>query len=139
MASPGELEQQLAAWNATQQYYPRSAPIPQLVELQAAATSDAPALVAGGQVLSYGELNRRANQLAHHLQNLGVGPNVLVGLCIERSFERITGLLGILKAGGASIPLDPAYPPDRLAFMLEDAQASALVMKQNLVTRLAVQ
>ena len=80
-----EFEQQLVAWNATQQDYPRNVCVPQLVAFQAAVTPDAVALVADDQVLSYKDLNSRANQLAHHLQNLGVGPNVLVGLCVERS------------------------------------------------------
>src|SRR5215469_3957018 len=127
---------QLAVWNATQQDYPRDACIPQLVAAQAAATSDAVALVAGDQRLSYGELNRRANQLAHYLQARGVGPNVLVGLCIERSLDMMVGLLGILKAGGAYVPLDPTYPPERLIFMLGDAQVPVLVTQQHLVPRL---
>src|SRR3989441_2313958 len=135
-----EIEQrQLAAWNATQQTYPRNACVPQLVAAQAAATPDAVALVIGDQVLSYRELNQRANQLAHYLQTLGVRPNVLVGLCVERSLDMVVGLLGILKAGGAYVRLDPSYPPDRLAFMMEDAQASVLVTQQNLVSRLPAQ
>jgi len=75
------------------------------------------------QKLTYRELNAKANQLAHHLQSLGVGPEGLVGICVERSLEMVVGLLGILKAGGAYMPLDPDYPKQRLAFMLEDAQA----------------
>ena len=86
-----------------------------------------------GTQLTYRELNRRANQLAHHLQSLGVGPEVLVGLCVERSVEMVVGLLGILKAGGAYVPLDPAYPKERLAFMLEDTQAPVLLTQQRLV------
>src|SRR5262249_53780299 len=78
----------------------------------------------------------RANQLAHHLQKRGVGPEVLVGLCVERSVEMVVGLLGILKAGGAYVPLDPTYPSDRIAFMLEDAQVPVLVTQQHLFTRL---
>ncbi|HJT55100.1 MAG TPA: amino acid adenylation domain-containing protein, partial [Ktedonobacteraceae bacterium] len=87
--------------------------------------------------LSYGELDRRANQLAHYLQALGVGPDVLVGLCTERSLEMIVGLLGILKAGGAYVPLDPHYPKERLAFMLQDAQISVLLTQQRLVENVA--
>ncbi len=132
-------EWQLAAWNATQQDYPRDACVPQLVAGQAAATPDAVALVVGNQMLSYQQLNKRANQLAHSLQTLGVGPNVLVGLCVERSLDMVVGLLGILKAGGAYVPLDPSYPPDRLAFMVEDAQAPVLVTQQHLVSRLPAQ
>src|SRR5207247_2494221 len=126
--------QQLEVWNATQQDYPQVACVPQLVAMQATATPEAVAVVAGDQVLNYRELNRRANQLAHFLQTLGVGPNVLVGCCIERSLDMVVGLLGILKAGGTYVPLDPTYPSERLTFMLEDAQASVLVTQRSLVT-----
>src|SRR6266699_897197 len=129
-------EWQLAAWNATQQDYPRDACVPQLVAGQAAATPDAVALVVGNQMLSYQQLNKRANQLAHSLQTLGVGPNVLVGLCVERSLDMVVGLLGILKAGGAYVPLDPAFPAERLAFMLAASQASVLVTQQHLLPQL---
>ena len=132
-----EIEQhQIAAWNATQQDYPRDACVPQLVARQAAATPEAVALAAGDQTCTYRELNRRANQVAHYLQTLGVRPGVLVGLCVERSFDMVVGLLGILKAGGAYVPLDPGYPPDRLAFMLNDTQAPVLVTQQRLISRL---
>ena len=115
-----ETEQrQLVAWNATQQDHPSNVCVPQLVAAQAAATPDAVALVMGDQMLSYSELNRRANQLAHCLQKLGIGPNVLVGLCVEHSLDMVVGLLGILKAGGAYVPLDPTYPTERLTFMLD--------------------
>ncbi len=86
--------------------------------------------------LSYRELNQRANQLAHHLRGLGVGPEALVGLCVERSLDMLIGVLGILKAGGAYVPLDPAYPAERLAFMLEDAQVVALVAHDHLLDKL---
>ncbi len=129
-------QQQLAAWNATQQPYPLDKCVPQLVEEQAAIRPDAVALVAGHQVLRYQDVNRRANQLAHHLRAAGVGPNVLVGLCLERSPELVIGLLGILKAGGAYVPLDHTYPSERLAFMIQDAQVSALVTQQHLITKL---
>ena len=79
------------------------------------------------ETLTYGELDARANQLAHHLQSLGVGPETIVGLCVERSLDMVIGLLGILKAGGAYLPLDPAYPSQRLAFMLDDARARLVV------------
>ncbi len=124
---------------ATQQDYPRDTCVPQIVAAQAATTPDAVALVANDQVLSYRELNCRANQLAHYLQTLGVGPNVLVGCCVERSLDMVVALLGILKAGGAYVPLDPTYPPERLAFMLEDAQVPVLITKQPLATRLPTQ
>ena len=86
--------------------------------------------------LTYDELDARANQLAHHLRALGVGPEVVVGLCVERSLEMLVGLLGILKAGGAYLPLDPDYPPERLAFMLADAGAPVLVTQSALRDRL---
>src|SRR5436305_10850958 len=108
-----EIEQQLLAeWNATKRNYPQDGCVPQLIAVQAAATLDGVALVMGNQVLSYRELNKRVNRLAHYLQSLGVGPNVLVGCCMERSFDLVVGLLGILKAGGAYVPLDPTYPPE---------------------------
>jgi len=135
-----EMERlQLTAWNATRQDYPRNICVPQLVAKQAAATPDTVALVAGDQELSYGELNRRSNQLAHYLQTLGVGPNVLVGLCVERSLDMVVGLLGILKAGGAYVPLDPSYPTERLTFMLADAHAPVLVTQSFLAARLTMQ
>src|SRR5437762_5884325 len=129
-------QQQLVTWNATQQDYPQDTCIPQLVAEHAATTPDAMALVMSDKVLSYWELNQRANQLAHYLQALGVGPNVLVGLCVERSLDMVVGLLGILKAGGAYIPLDPAFPSERLAFMLADAQAPVLLTQQQLLPHL---
>ena len=135
MPSQSEFERQLAAWNTTQQNYPRNACVPQLVAQQAATTPNAVALVSDEQILTYGELNRRSNQLAHRLQALGIGSNALVGLCVERSFEMVVGLLGILKAGGAYVPLDPTYPNERLSFMLEDAQAPVLVTQKNLAAR----
>ncbi len=131
--------QQLARWNATQRDYPRNACVPQLVALQAAKHPEAVALVEGDRKFTYRELNRRANQLAHYLQSLGVHSNVLVGFCVERSLDMVVGLLGILKAGGAYVPLDPSYPSERLSFMLEDAQAPVLVTQQHLTARLSSQ
>src|ERR1700730_3259397 len=129
-------QQQLAVWNATRRDYSRDAGIPQLVALQALATPDAIALVVEEQMLNYYDLNRRANQLAHHLNTLGVGPEVLVGICIERSLDMVVGLLGILKAGGAYVPLDPTYPKERLAFMMADARAPVLLTQARLVEAL---
>jgi amino acid adenylation domain-containing protein/thioester reductase-like protein len=106
--------------------------IHQLFEAQAIATPDAVAVVFQDQQLTYRELNQKANQLANHLQALGVKPEVLVGICVERSLEMIVGLLGTLKAGGAYVPLDPTYPSDRLGFILEDAQLSILISQQSL-------
>ena len=105
-------------------------------EAQAARTPDAVAVVCGDESLTYHELNRRANQVAHYLQTLGVGPEVLVGLCVERSLAMVVGLLGILKAGAAYIPLDPTYPPERLACMLEDAQPPVVLTQEHLVAGL---
>jgi amino acid adenylation domain-containing protein len=132
---PESEQHRMAAWNATLQRYPRDACVQQLVAVQAAVVPGATAIVAGGRELSYRELNRRANRLAHHLQACGVGANVLVGLCVERSIDMVVGLLGILKAGGAYLPLDPTYPAERLAFMLEDAQAQVLVTRERLAAQ----
>ena len=117
-----EWQQVVVEWNATETEYPKEWCIHQLVEAQVERTPEAVAVVFEDEWLTYRALNARANQLAHHLQGLGVGPEVLVGVCLERSVEMVVGLLGILKAGGAYVPLDPAYPEERLAFMLEDAQ-----------------
>lgn len=105
----------------------------QLFEEQVERVPDAVAVVYENVQLTYRELNRRANQLAHYLQKMGVGPEMLVGMCLERSPEMIVGLLGILKAGGAYVPLDPAYPAERLAFMLSDAQVSVLLTQERLL------
>ena len=96
-----EIEQrQLDTWNATQREYSRDASVPQLITCQALATPDAIAIIDEDNILSYSELNKRANQLAHYLQHIGVGPNVLARLCLERSVDLVVGLLGILKALG---------------------------------------
>ena len=130
---------QLAEWNATEQPYIHDAYVPQLVAAQATITPDAAALVAHDQVISYQELNRRANRVAHYLQGLGVRADVLVGICVERSVELIVGLLGILKAGGAYVPLDPTSPPERLAFMVKDAQLPVLLSQQHLAANFVSQ
>jgi amino acid adenylation domain-containing protein len=113
--------------------YPQEQCIHQLFEAQVERTPDAIAVVFENQQLTYTELNGRANQLAHYLQSLGVGPEVLVGILIERSLEMIVGLLGILKAGGAYLPLDPDYPTERLQFMLEDGQVPFLITQPSLL------
>src|SRR5207248_1944812 len=95
-------------------------------------TPDAIAVVCGPSALTYGELNARANQVARALRRKGVGPEVPVGLCVERSTEIMVGLLGILKAGGAYVPIDPAYPADRIAFVLEDSRATLLLTQERL-------
>jgi amino acid adenylation domain-containing protein len=132
LLTQSEREQLLIQWNATQVAYPQNQCLHQLFEAQAQRTPEAIALVFEQQQLSYGELNARANQLAHYLQRVGVGPEVLVGVCVERSLEMVIGLLAILKAGGAYVPLDPTYPQERLAFMLEDAQVFILLTFQGL-------
>jgi amino acid adenylation domain-containing protein/thioester reductase-like protein len=105
----------------------------ELIEWQTGQTPSAVAVIFKNQPLTYGELNQKANQLAHYLRTLGVGPEVLVGVCVERSHLMIIALLGILKAGGAYVPLDPAYPPERLAFMLEDSGLPVLISEQSLL------
>ncbi|HYT37486.1 MAG TPA: non-ribosomal peptide synthetase [Ktedonobacteraceae bacterium] len=122
--------------NATHTEYPTDKCIHQLFEAQVKCTPDAVAVGSRDEHLTYRELNGKASQLAHHLQKLGVGPEVLVGICMERSLDLVAGLLGILKAGGAYVPLDPTYPPERLAFMLEDAHVPILLTQQHLLTRL---
>jgi amino acid adenylation domain-containing protein len=108
----------------------------ELFEAQTDRTPDQVAVVFDHQMLTYGELNRRANQLAHHLRGLGVGPEVLVGLFVERSPKMLVGLLGILKAGGAYVPMDPSYPKERLGYILEDSKAPILLTEQSLVDKL---
>jgi amino acid adenylation domain-containing protein len=108
----------------------------ELFEAQVMRTPDAMALVFEDTQVSYGELNRRANQLAHHLRALGVKPDTLVGIYLERSVELVIALLGVLKAGGAYVPLDPSYPTQRLAFMLEDANVTVILTQQDLMEKL---
>ena len=108
-----------------------------LFEAQAASTPDAIAVVSDHAQLSYRELNRRANRLAHHLQSLGVGPEVLVGVCLERSIEMIVALFAVLKAGGAYVPMDPAYPKQRLAYVSEDAKLAVLLTQGRHATSLS--
>ncbi|PJI70648.1 non-ribosomal peptide synthetase [Pseudomonas asiatica] len=127
-----EQRQMVEGWNETQATYPDERSIHQLIEAQVFATPDAPALTFGQQTLSYAELNRRSNQLAHKLREQGVGPDVLVGIAMERSLEMVIGLLGIVKAGGAYVPLDPEYPQDRLSYMFEDSGIALLLTQSHL-------
>ena len=138
LLSEAEREHLLYTWNQSRldvsgEHYPH-----RLFEKQAALTPDTIALTSGDVSLTYGELDDRANQLAHYLQRWRVGPDILVGLCVERSLEMVIGLLGILKAGGAYVPFDPDYPHERLAFMLRDIQTPILVTQESLRERLAV-
>ena len=120
-------------WNNTAVEYPTHLRLHDLFEAQAARSPTAIALVFDRQTLTYGELNQRANQLAHHLQGLGVGPEVPVGICIQRSLEMIVGLLAIVKAGGAYVPLDPTYPSDRLAHILSDSAIGVVLTQTSLL------
>ncbi|WP_427161994.1 non-ribosomal peptide synthetase [Aliinostoc sp. HNIBRCY26] len=131
-----EEQNLLAAWNNTTSVYPQHLCIHQLFEAQVAKTPEAIAVIFEDQQLTYQQLNQRANNLAHHLQSLGVKPEVLVGICVERSLEMVVGVLAILKAGGAYLPLDYTYPPERLAFMLQDAQITVLLTQENLLESL---
>ncbi|HEX7330143.1 MAG TPA: amino acid adenylation domain-containing protein [Pyrinomonadaceae bacterium] len=134
----GDQERQklLVEWNATQAELDRNATIQQLFETQAALTPGALAVLYDDQQLTFDELNSRANQLARHLQSLGVSAETRVALCIERSLEMIVGLLAILKAGGAYVPLDAAQPASRLSFMLDDAHVGVLLTQESLNTLL---
>src|SRR5262249_25379347 len=133
--APEERRVILRDWNATARPIP-SATLPQLFAAQAAKTPDAVAVIFEDQRLSYAALDARANQLAHHLRALGVGPGAVFGLCPGRSLEMRIAPLGILKAAAAYLPLDPDYPPERLAFMLADARAPVLLTQAALVGRL---
>ena len=132
-----ERHQLLREWNNTEVEYSQQLCIHQLFEAQVERTPDSIAVVFEDQQLTYCELNTRANQLAHYLQALGVKPEVLVGICVERSLDMVIGLLAILKAGGAYVPLDPMYPPERLAFMLENADIFVLLTHKRLAERLS--
>lgn len=134
--SVAEQTQILVDWNQTSREYRHDRCLHELFVTQVERTPDAVAVVSGNQSLTYQELNTQANQLAHYLQSLGVGPEVLVGICVERSLSMLVGLLGILKAGGTYLPLDPAYPQERLEFMLADAQVSVLLTQETLLTKL---
>src|SRR6185369_12730330 len=128
-----ERAQLLVEWNRTEAEYHSEQLLHELFEEQAARNPEQVAVVFGDEALSYGELNRKANQLAHYLKARGVGPEVLVGICIERSLMMVVGLLGILKAGGAYVALDPAYPAERVAFMLADSNARVVLTEEKLL------
>ncbi|MGF1630369.1 MAG: amino acid adenylation domain-containing protein [Kiloniellaceae bacterium] len=132
LASAEERQQLLVDWNATGKEVATGTCLHDLIGAQAARSPDAVAVVFEDQSMTYAELERRANQLAHHLRGLGVGPGRLVGLCLERSPAMLVGLLGIMKAGGAYVPIDPTFPRDRQAFMLEDAKIGLVVSEGDL-------
>ena len=132
LLTAAEQRQLLEEWNATRTEIPEGACIHRLIEEQAKATPEAVAVICRNQHLTYAQLNDRANQVASYLAKLGVGSETLVGLCTERSIEMLVGLLGILKSGGAYLPLDPAYPAERLAFMIEDAKVKVLLTQERL-------
>lgn len=129
-----EAQQLLVEWNQTQHGHLDGC-IHEWFAAQAAAHPSVIAAVQGTESLTYQELNQRSNQLAHYLCNLGIAPHELVGLCVDRSLDLLIGILGILKAGAAYLPLDPHYPPERLKFMLEDAQVSTLLTHTAIATR----
>ncbi|HEX6289833.1 MAG TPA: amino acid adenylation domain-containing protein, partial [Herpetosiphonaceae bacterium] len=136
LLTEAERQQMLIDWNRSGAEYPRDAAVHALIEAQAARTPHTHAIIFEGQALTYAELNTRANQLAHHLRAQGVGPDVLVALCVERSLEMIVGMLAILKAGGAYVPLDPTYPAERLQYMLSHSRSPVLLTQAALVARL---
>src|SRR5262249_31108350 len=137
LLSEGERRQLLMEGKGAAERYPEATVI-ELIEHQAANRPGAIAVVYDKQSLSYRELNRRANQLAHYLRGLGVGAEIRVALCLERRIEMIIGMLGILKAGGAYVPLEAGYPPERLAYMLKEAQAPVLLTQAHLRDRLSI-
>jgi amino acid adenylation domain-containing protein len=136
--SEAQTHQLLFEWNQTQADYPQDKCIHQLFEEQVERYPDAIAVVFEEQQLTYSELNTKANQLAHYLQDLGVQAETLVGICVERSLEMIIGILGILKAGGAYVPLDPDYPQERLSLIIEDANVSLILTQSQLIDRLPI-
>ena len=132
-----QRERLLVEWNPTGPAPQREVCAHELISERARARPEAVAVEFAGAQLSYGELNRRANRLAHHLRTVGVGPEILVGVCVERSLEMVVGLLGVLKAGGAYVPLDPSYPQQRLAHMLSDSDAGVLLSQSHLIEHLS--
>ena len=128
-SNPTGNRQPLPDWNDTWTDYPRHQSISQVFERQVEQHPDAIALKFRDQQMTYRELNERANQVAHRLRELGVGPEVMVGALLERSLEMVVGLLAILKAGGAFVPLDASYPPERLAFMAADTKAPVMLVQ----------
>ncbi len=135
LLSPEQYVTLIKELNKTSEPFPQGKCLHQLFEQQARIAPEAVAVICENERLTYGELDRRANQLAHHLQGLGIGLESLVGICMKRSPETLVGLLGILKAGAAYLPLDPAYPKERLAFMIADAGVKLVVTQKALEER----
>ncbi|HEU4558562.1 MAG TPA: amino acid adenylation domain-containing protein, partial [Longimicrobium sp.] len=131
LLSADERSRLLEAWNRTDTAYPAGSCIHELFEQQVERTPDAVAVELAGEHLTYAELNRRSNRLAHHLRALGVGPEARVAIALERGLELIVAMLGVLKAGGAYVPLDPGYPAERLRFMLDDSRAAVLLARRD--------
>ena len=132
MLPESERNQILFDWNNTSTEFPADKCIQELFEDQVRKAPDAVAVVHEDKQLSYAELNRRANRLAHHLRALGVKPDLRVGICAERGLEMVIAMLAVLKAGGAYVPLDPAYPIERLRFMVQDSAPLALLTQSHL-------
>ena len=136
LLTSAERQQLIGDWNRADVGYANHRCLHELIAEQVERTPETVAVVFNNKRLTYRQLDERANQLAHYLQKLGVGPNTLVGICVQRSLELVVGLLGILKAGGAFVPLDPDYPRDRLAFMLKDAAVRVLLTQAHLTASL---
>ncbi|HEX2077184.1 MAG TPA: amino acid adenylation domain-containing protein, partial [Longimicrobium sp.] len=137
LLSPEERRLVVDEWNRTEAPYPAGSFIHERFEAQAGRTPDAVAVVYEDRELTYGELNARANRLAHHLRSLGVGPDVRVGICVEREPELVVAIFGVLKAGGAYLPLDPGYPRERLLDMVQDSAPVVMLTQEALAGRLA--
>ncbi|HEY4724064.1 MAG TPA: AMP-binding protein, partial [Anaerolineae bacterium] len=135
LLTEAEQHQQLVAWNETRRDYPHDRCFHELFEAQVERTPGAMAVAYQEERLTYRELNRQANRLAHHLRKLGVGPETIVGICPQRRPEMMIGLLAIFKSGGAYLPLDPDFPAERLTFMLSDARAAIVLTQQRWADR----
>ena len=129
--SPAQLPDPLLAWNQTAVDYPRSSTIAELFALQAARTPGLAALISGSRQFTYRDLDARSNQLARHLQSLGVGPDTLVGVAMARTESLVISLLAILKAGGAYVPLDPTYPKERLTLVIDDSRMKIVITTEE--------
>lgn len=134
--SPEEQNLLIREWNATEQAYSQESRIHDLFSLRAPQQGGSVAVIGGGEELTYAELERRSNQLAHHLRSKGVGPGNIIGLCMDRCASLLVGIFGILKAGAAYLPIDPVFPDERISYMLEDAGARMVVTRQSLAARL---